>query len=354
MNKIANIFAPTDCISEEILVKYICNQLSPAEKHAVEKHLADCEMCADAVEGFSERAPGDIQSSVQLVEDKKKISAILLELNKKIQTRAKKKRIGIIYLRSYRTRLAVAASVIGILGLIIFFRSNRDSKEAPAGKIFADKLEPSLYENKERTSAPENPPGRKQAEVQPKIVSGKHAETNTPGNAPGARAIRPREEVKVRRSDVSRNQTHTYFKGAPPAYPAQSSERQPAVFVPDSVSSLVTMEEAMNKYEEKDYAGAISDFEQLLKQKPADEKALFYSAVSYLGLEQTEKAIVNLIQVMQNQNSEYYDPAQWHLSQAYLKKKDIKNARTNLLQIQNNFKSRYRKEAGEALKEMQK
>ncbi len=114
------------------------------------------------------------------------------------------------------------------------------------------------------------------------------------------------------------------------------------------------MDAAMQKYNTKDYAGAANNFEEVLKQNPNGEKALFYSAVSYLSLGQTEKTVAHLNKVMQNQNSEYYDAAQWYLSLAYIKNNDVKNARANLLQIQNNSRSKYQKQADETLKEMNK
>jgi len=35
-------------------LKYISNKLSSAEKHEVEKHLIDCDMCSDAAEGLAD------------------------------------------------------------------------------------------------------------------------------------------------------------------------------------------------------------------------------------------------------------------------------------------------------------
>lgn len=127
----------------------------------------------------------------------------------------------------------------------------------------------------------------------------------------------------------------------------------------DSVSSgittsTITTDGALLKYDKQDYAGAVNEFEQVLKQNPNDEKALFYSAVSYLSLGQTEKALTNFNKILQNKNSKYYDDAQWYSSLAYIKKQDIQNARKNLQEIQNRSSSRYQKQADETLKEINK
>ena len=122
----------------------------------------------------------------------------------------------------------------------------------------------------------------------------------------------------------------------------------------DETISLDGDDGAMIKYDKQDYAGAVYDFEKVLKQNPNDEKALYYSAVSYLSLGQTEKALTNLNKILTNKNSKYYDDAQWYSSLAYIKNNDMKNARTNLHQIQQNEKSRYKKQADETLEQIKK
>jgi hypothetical protein len=48
----SDIFTETACPSQEQLMAYVQDQLSPEERHKVELHLADCEMCSEAVEGL--------------------------------------------------------------------------------------------------------------------------------------------------------------------------------------------------------------------------------------------------------------------------------------------------------------
>ena len=47
-----HIFSNTTCISKETMLKYINHQLSEKELHEVEKHMLDCELCSDALEGI--------------------------------------------------------------------------------------------------------------------------------------------------------------------------------------------------------------------------------------------------------------------------------------------------------------
>jgi hypothetical protein len=48
-----NIFAESHCVPESRLIQYVNNELNSADKFEVEKHLIDCEMCSDFVEGMS-------------------------------------------------------------------------------------------------------------------------------------------------------------------------------------------------------------------------------------------------------------------------------------------------------------
>jgi hypothetical protein len=549
VKKANNIFEHTDCISEEKLLKYISNTLSPAEKHEVEKHLIDCELCSDAVEGL------------QMISDKKKITRITAELNQKIEQRVEKKEVKVIFLKQYRTPLAVAASVILIVGLVWFFRSNmKEMDTVSSEKIFADKFVPppaeKQMEEKEKVAA-----GKEQTETdniaapattvernlehepstgllsdkqdektkvtlqekkgkdvssgesfgwsttssnntqaapsqksQQIVTKGEKAEedyrynktdaaakensnsTTTPDvSAKNANMNFRSEDIALSRKEVSKNQNALIpqsdkdkkdeakkpesapsitatgatagaydqpvdkkvtlakqenkkstddreraqkqegdalalkteklsetksvseekskiknFKKEKEASPKKVSEGYyetqtitTAAPVPQSqtitkqseingkmldsvsVSSALTSndvtsnqtnpsDDAMAKYDKQDYTGAITEFEQTLKQNPNDEKSLFYSAVSYLSLGQPDKAITNFNKVLQNKNSNYFDDAQWYLSLAYIKKKDSQNAKRNLIEIQNNSKSKYQKQANETLKEMNK
>lgn len=49
----ADIFTETACPSQDKLLAYVKGELSADERHEVEKHLQDCELCSEAVEGLS-------------------------------------------------------------------------------------------------------------------------------------------------------------------------------------------------------------------------------------------------------------------------------------------------------------
>lgn len=70
------IFGSTECVSSEMLIKYKDGKLSKEEMYKVEKHLVDCEMCRDELDGY-------------LLMDEQKITD-LFELKKKINPQLRK------------------------------------------------------------------------------------------------------------------------------------------------------------------------------------------------------------------------------------------------------------------------
>lgn len=92
-----NIFSETECLSEQQMFDYIDGKLISAEEHAAEKHLVDCEICSDALEGL------------RMVQNRGVISATKQELKTIILNPEKKK--------SYYPYYAIAASILVIFGL---------------------------------------------------------------------------------------------------------------------------------------------------------------------------------------------------------------------------------------------
>ena len=98
MNSSNNIFQATDCLSQEELLRYVKGEMTKEEMRVVELHLADCEICFDAVEGFS------------LVE-KSRLEKIQTELHHRIQEKlqlAEEQKVIPIYKKWYSMAAAIA------------------------------------------------------------------------------------------------------------------------------------------------------------------------------------------------------------------------------------------------------
>ncbi|PUZ27146.1 Putative zinc-finger [Chitinophaga costaii] len=74
-----DIFVTTDCPSQEQLLDYVQGKLNPEERHAIEHHLASCEMCSEALEGL------------QSIHQKEKISGWLQEMKGNMLHKLRKK-----------------------------------------------------------------------------------------------------------------------------------------------------------------------------------------------------------------------------------------------------------------------
>jgi tetratricopeptide (TPR) repeat protein len=115
--------------------------------------------------------------------------------------------------------------------------------------------------------------------------------------------------------------------------------------------SKAAFDKAMEKYNAGKYSEALVFFEQALAAEPLNTEALFYSAISYLGINQPDKAISNLDKVIAQNASAYTSPATWYKSLAYIKKGDKKNARVLLEQLQKGNSS-YKQKAADTLKDL--
>lgn len=109
------IYSPTDCLSEKMLFDYIDNNLSQKERHIVEKHLLDCEMCSDALEGL------------ELTKDRNRIALIKEAVNKRILESTKKEAIVVSF--NYKMAFSIAAA-IALLVVGVFFFNQINLKEA--------------------------------------------------------------------------------------------------------------------------------------------------------------------------------------------------------------------------------
>lgn len=100
------IYTSTDCIPEDVMYNYIDKKLRAPEEHQVEKHLLDCELCSDALEGLT------------ISHDRKIIHSIRTDVDKKLRSSEKTTRVVHF---NYRGAWAIAAGLLLLIGGIFFF-----------------------------------------------------------------------------------------------------------------------------------------------------------------------------------------------------------------------------------------
>lgn len=113
----SDIFTETTCPSQDQLMAYVQDKLSAEERHRIEKHMADCEMCSEAVEGLmairqKEQIPGWLRQAKWNV---------LQQLRKKTH----KKRKANFYLYIAVVALIIILMVLMLFWLVHFFNTPR-------------------------------------------------------------------------------------------------------------------------------------------------------------------------------------------------------------------------------------
>lgn len=145
------IHSQSDCLSEQQLFDYIDDKLSQKERHVIEKHLLDCELCADALEGL------------EITKDRTRISQIKGVINERIAATSKKEAIVVSF--NYKMVFSIAAA-IALLVVGVFFFNKINLKEASMSD---------LAELKEESPAPPPPPPAIEAEQNSNEASGESA-----------------------------------------------------------------------------------------------------------------------------------------------------------------------------------
>ena len=151
--KHTHLYSPGGCPTENALFDYIDKKLSNPERHDIEKHLLDCEMCTDALEGL------------ELLKDRNKLIAVKQEIMSGNTT-------GNSGENNLMRRLAIAASLLILFGSVFFFRNNIKDKT-----VVADKLEKPLMDEPAPPPAVETEVPAPTAPAEQPVLKEKNKET---------------------------------------------------------------------------------------------------------------------------------------------------------------------------------
>ena len=160
------LYSPTGCIPEQTMFDYIDNKLGPKEQHEVEKHMLDCELCADAMEGL------------RMVKDRSRIAAINQRISGMMAAPAEKKVVKMNY---YRISASIAAGIVLLIGSVFMFRFliTNNEQDVAEMKSVQNRNEDSLSNNKTVTTEYETAPVTEQAPPPPPAASVPVTKENT-------------------------------------------------------------------------------------------------------------------------------------------------------------------------------
>jgi tetratricopeptide (TPR) repeat protein len=103
-----------------------------------------------------------------------------------------------------------------------------------------------------------------------------------------------------------------------------------------SSNYITFLNQALLKYQNKDFYEAIADFEIILNQYPDDINALFYMGMSYFELNMNNEALAMIKRVSDNEINTFKEEADWYTSLIYREEKQYAQAESLLNEIVNN------------------
>lgn len=114
---------------------------------------------------------------------------------------------------------------------------------------------------------------------------------------------------------------------------------EPDMGLPVTMSATDTIGYAfydgMISFKERNYADALTKWEELTTIHQDSDTLRYFNGVAYMGLDQTDKAIEQLLAVASERQSKFYESATWYLALCYLRKGDEKTAASLLKRISN-------------------
>lgn len=123
-SKLNIIFSKSGCPDEGVLQKYLHNELSHSNKHDVEKHLIDCEMCSDELEGL------------RLMNDSERLNAIVEKINNQIDNKTK-----VRILKPLFSFVRMAAAVLILIIIASFYILYNNVNNLKNDKVLSENIQ---------------------------------------------------------------------------------------------------------------------------------------------------------------------------------------------------------------------
>jgi TolA-binding protein len=351
------IFTETGCLGRDKILQYKDGLLKRADMHDIEKHLVDCNLCSEALEGLS------MVSGM----------AALDEIKEQFSNPSKKDGFN---LKNY---VAVAASVTGIT-LLTYFAINQvqDIKNNQSAYEFKASQKETLNEpanhtqdssksiespavlstpnksktiilsetNTDDTAAPafvteDSPADPAQEESSANAVALKDESESNQGVTFTSAA--ENEEAVVDNGTSNRAELDKVIVTSKSSAKDESKKRKssdqsiPSISEGESIERLTSksesvtnstyslkMEDPISLYKKGNYTQAIIGFDKILVDFPNDENALFHKGMSLFNLKRYQEALNILEPISQNTSSSFIQIAEYHSALCFeeLGKKD--------------------------------
>jgi len=108
---------------------------------------------------------------------------------------------------------------------------------------------------------------------------------------------------------------------------------QPYPNIASSVRGELTegkLQDALQQYDAGNFKAALKLLQEILVTEPDNAAANFYAGVSYLKVEDSERAVAGLQKVIALGDAKFSEPAAWYLALAFLQQNDLAKTRAAL------------------------
>lgn len=286
---IHTLFSDSACPSIEELKAYHEHRLPEEERHRIEAHLIDCEMCSDELEGLS------------LLSEPNRLPVIVEELEQRIAGR----KVRILQLRPRLILAAAAAMAALLIGSIFIFRfvvlphqePLLSEQQATPVQQTADSIVP-VAENE---SAPAKSSEKKEAQVRTVLTEEQHVDeaiVQAP-EAPAAILENTEQEMAKVMAAESLNVSPSGMEEVAGVGGVSSTR----------MAKGRDLSTAMEFFSSKNYAEAIPLFERMIRKDTADYTALYHLSVCYVETDQPAKALKSLEMLLSDPDSLFYQQA---------------------------------------------
>lgn len=391
--KLNTIFSKSDCPAEGILQKYLDGKLTHEQRHEVEKHLIDCEMCSDELEGL------------RLLNDPKRLNVVINSLNSRIDKKFKIRQMNPFYNFVRIAAVILIFIVIGSLIMLYNHYNNSNSKNYIAENIQDDSIAlkketaVSFTENidsipqavEEKAKPTENFIAQNKSFAGDKIevnVSGKNTESmKTDGVVEINNSIADKV-TEIDRSDSNTftsmiNRNENVLKGLfdstqndlamkddnrdleeqdmrGESATGTSTNYETSTMVKGNKSkNRKAKEDQLSSAEEKSAipsASADSDKPKKEEEEPMDYNSnlinLLNKALDDYTTEKYNDAIIKFEQILRDNNFTYFEKTQWYYALTLIKLNDTSEAKKLLNKIINTPNHQYASEAKVKLLEL--
>jgi hypothetical protein len=382
MSKNNNIFNSSGCLSLNTIKKYLNNELSPKKMHGVEKHMLECKLCEEAVEGYL------------LIKNKAGAEDIISSINKTISTKEN--------IFDYR-KIAASIAAVVILGAGLFYLNEQidnnrqvvvktspsndtsDGSEKKSNSISIEDKTIAVEDNLKKTNSgyvredvvqsdgvvsekPKpmiSPKGSESTlhnqdanriispsiiadsifqESESSIANGAYPSVSKPMKEEGGIINESKQVEKKQKALNNSVSKRSDFSSAEASKDEAKIRGESKVESEDS-----SLKRAITYYNEKKYKEAVILLDKIIETEPFNFEAFYYNGLSYYGLGQWKIAITNFDKI--DPKSSYFQDASWYKANAFINIGEKEKAKV-ILKTLSESEGPYKKRAEDKLKKL--